>query len=153
MSIAWMDPLARLDARGFDRVLRFLLSTIYALGLLVILLAAWKWQSLLLYIPVVCLGALAVVHLRDELYRLCAVLAGFVFVAGYEAGFQAVEAVYGLVYLSYLGHWFISRFFFYRDWITQTWVDRALLLFLVFVTASFGLTFLFEGDLAGEIRS
>jgi O-antigen ligase len=107
----------------------------------------WAAYDYLFLIPAALLGGLALAFLaRDELYLLCAILGAFAVVSGYEAGFQLEEALYGVLYLSYLAYWFASRFFFYRDHILRSPIDVALFLFLLYVTASFGLTFVLGGD-------
>lgn len=132
--------------------LRLVLGFGLGLALLIILFLAWNAYLYLLAFPVLLLAGLGFRWLsRDALYLLCAVIGGFVFVAGYEAGIQVSEVLYGLVYLSYLAYWFISRLFFYRDRLFPYRADRALFGFLLFATASFGLTLLFQGDLKAMI--
>lgn len=119
-----------------------------AFGLLLILLGAWLSTLLLVALAAMLAAALIFgILARNEVLLLCAVLAGFVVSANYEAGFQLHEVFYGLLYLGYLSYWFISRFFFYRDHVLRTPVDWALFLFLVYVTLSLGLTPLLGGDL------
>ena len=119
-----------------------------AFGLLLIVLGAWLSTLLLAVLAAAFLAALVFGAVaRNEIFLLCAVLAGFVVSANYEAGFQIQEVFYGLLYFGYLTYWFLSRFFFYRDPVLRTPIDWALFLFLVYVTLSLGLTPLLGGDM------
>ena len=119
-----------------------------AFGLLLIVLGAWLSTLLLAVLAAAFLAALVFGAVaRNEIFLLCAVLAGFVVSANYEAGFQVQEVFYGLLYFGYLTYWFLSRFFFYRDPVLKTPIDWALFLFLVYVTLSLGLTPLLGGDM------
>ncbi|MDX1428865.1 MAG: hypothetical protein R3282_01205, partial [Rhodothermales bacterium] len=120
-------------------------------GLVVALLALtgviWGAPEHLKFVPILLLAMLAVpILLRDELLVLCAILLAFAIVSGYEAGFQIEEALFGLAYLGYLGYWFASRTLVFRRPFVCTKFDLAVLLFLVYVTASTGLTFVFGGN-------
>lgn len=140
-----------LDALTPERLFawtRPLLYAALAFGLLLIVLGTWLSTLLLAALTAAFLAALVFGALaRNEVFLLCAVLAGFVVSANYEAGFQIQEIFYGLLYFGYLTYWFISRFFFYRDRVLKTPIDWALFLFLVYVTLSLGLTPLLGGDM------
>ncbi len=144
-------PLAEWTPDRFMSWGQGLLGSLFAGSLLLLLALIWAYDYLIFF-AIALAGALFLALVaRDDLYLLCAILLGFAPVAGYEAGFQIEEALYGILYLSYLGYWFISRFAFYRDRVLQTKADAALFLFLVYVTASFGLTILFRGSLSAMI--
>lgn len=105
------------------------------------------------YIPVLpaaLLGLTAVVVLfRYPLVNLCVVLAGFSLILDYEAGIQVTEALYGLYCLTFLAHWFVTRLFLYREPVLRRPEAKALFFFLIGVTLTFGLTFVFGGKLRG----
>ena len=97
---------------------------------LLIMLGAWLSTLLLAVLAAAFLAALVFGAVaRNEIFLLCAVLAGFVVSANYEAGFQIQEVFYGLLYFGYLTYWFLSRFFFYRDPVLKTPIDWALFFF------------------------
>ena len=140
-----------LDALTPERLFAWTRPMLYAglaFGLLLVVLGAWLSPLLLAVLAIVCLGGLAFGFLaRNEMALLCAILAGFVVSANYEAGFQIQEIFYGLLYFGYLTYWFISRFLFYQDRVLKTPIDWALFLFLVYVTLSLGLTPLLGGNI------
>ncbi len=140
-----------LDALTPERLFAWTRPLLYAgltFGLLLILLGAWLSTLLLVALAGASLAALVFgVLARNEIALLCAVLAGFVVSANYEAGFQIQEILYGLLYFGYLTHWFTSRLFFYRDHVLKTPIDWALFLFLIYVTLSLGLTPLLGGNI------
>ena len=140
-----------LDVLTPERLFAWTRPVFYAglgLGLLLIVLGTWLSILLLTALAAACLAALVFgVLARNEIALLCAILAGFVVSANYEAGFQIQEILYGLLYLGYLTYWFISRFLFYRDRILRTPIDWAIFLFLVYVTLSLGLTPLLGGNI------
>lgn len=131
-----------LGARG-----RFALWSGLAFGLLLVLYLTWSAPDLVAFLPVVLLGLVWLWWLGKNTTRfLYFTLAAFVLVARYKEGFQVEEIFYGLLYLGFLGYWFTSRFFFYRDPVLQTTTDWSLWLFLIYVTLSFPFTFLHGGD-------
>lgn len=126
---------------------------ILLVGALLLGMAAMLWlasQSALLIpvVPALVLVAVAGWYLfQFPLLNLCVVLGAFVLISSHEAGFQLTEIVYGLYYMGYLAHWYLSRFFFYEDRVLQTPEDRVMLFFLIGITLSFPLTVLFGGGL------
>ncbi|MEX0601130.1 MAG: hypothetical protein WD205_10825, partial [Rhodothermales bacterium] len=134
-----------------ERVLAWSRPVLYGvlgLGVVAILASAYLSTIVLAGLGAVLLaGLLFGTVARDELAVLCAILAGFIAAAQYEAGFQLEEIVYGAVYLLYLSYWFITRLFIYRDQILRTKIDWALFLFLAYTTLSLALTPLLGGDM------
>jgi len=130
------------------RIGRVTLRGFLALGLSITLFLAWKSPTLLPYLPIVLLGGVLSWHLfRHPLLNLCVVLAGFVVIADFEEGIQFSEILYGLYYVGFLSHWFISRIFLFGDKIFERREDRILVLFLVLTLLSLLITLLFGGSL------
>lgn len=141
--------LQTLQPASFWKGTKWLPITALAFGVAVILLSSAFSQVVLMAFIALLLAALVFGFLaRSEVAMLCGILAGFVVIVRYAEGFQLEEIVYGLAYLGYLGYWFISRTFFYRDTYLRTAVDWALLLFLIYVTLSILLTPLLGGSMA-----
>ena len=63
-------------------------------------------------------------------------------------GFTIEEVLYGLFAFGYLGWWFLSRLFLYRDPVVRTPVDWSLFLFLIWVTLSLATAKLYGGDMS-----
>ena len=85
---------------------------------------------------------------RFPLGQLCGVMVLFGVTARLKEGLQVEEVVYAVYYLSYLGSWFATRLWVYRERVFDTPLDIALGLFLAYMTASLGLTVLFGGSLS-----
>jgi O-antigen ligase len=115
-------------------------------ALILVLLFSWVQPTWLLGIPAVLIGGLCVAYLiHRPVLHLVFILVGFVLIAGQETGLQISEILYGVYYLTYLGGWFIAHFFIYEDEVLWSTTDKALFLFLLYATASVGLTLLFGG--------
>ena len=137
-----------LDPTSFWRMTRWGPLAILCFGLILILVASAISLIAQLVIAGLLIGAVALGFLvRSEIALLTVILAGFVVIVRYAEGFQPEEVVYGLVYLSYLGYWFVSRTLFYRDSYLRTPVDFAIFLFLIYVTGSIVLTPILGGDM------
>ncbi|MEX2399802.1 MAG: O-antigen ligase family protein [Rhodothermales bacterium] len=140
--------LRRLEPEQLWKRSHIVLAGVLGLGIAVVLAGAVLSVTAQLIIAALLVGIFAVtVIARNEVALLCTVVLGFVALVRYEEGFQVEEVLYGLVYLSYLGYWYVSRLFVYRDNILKTKTDWALLLFLVYITLSLVLTPLQDGDL------
>lgn len=94
---------------------------------------------------VVLAAAVPVLLARVPLGSLCGVVVLFGLTARNEDGLQVEEVVFAAAYLSFLLHWFITRLFVYREPVFRGFVDVAIGAFLVYMTASLGLTVLFGG--------
>ncbi len=115
--------------------------------LLTLLIARFFDPFATLTIPILFLGGLVFLYLfKRPLINLAVVLSLFVLISGYEEGIQLIEVVYGLYYLSFLGHWFITRMMIFKDSFLTTPEDKVFLVFLAIVTLYIPLTFLFHGD-------
>ncbi len=147
MSLSSPTPSA-LTPASLLRWGRVVLGGGFGASLVLVLYLAWAAPEVLPFVPVALFGAVAVWYLfRHPLLNLCAVLGGFVLVAGYSEGFQVQEVLYGLYYFAFLGHWFFTRLYLRRERLFVTGTDRAVLLFLLWAMASLGLTVLFGGSL------
>ncbi|MGA1498584.1 MAG: hypothetical protein ACO38Y_12370, partial [Steroidobacteraceae bacterium] len=71
-------------------------------------------------------------------------MSSFVLIVGFSAGLGAGEALYGLYYLSFLAHWFFTRAILDGQTICRRREERVLLLFLILVTATIPVSFLFD---------
>lgn len=118
------------------------------MGLLIVVFAVWKSVTLLLLFLGLVVAVVGAWYLfQRPVLNLCTLILGFTLIAGFEDGTQPTEVLYGLYYLAFLGHWFLTRIFLYREPIFESRESRVLALFIVLATASVGLTLLFGGDL------
>lgn len=109
-------------------------------GLSLIFVLIFQAPAYLPIVPLSLAGILALTFAAKRGYSiLYIILSGFVLIVGFKEGFQLEEFVYAVLYLSYLGYWFISRLFFYRDPVLQGSVEASLFLFLCYMTLSIGL--------------
>ena len=100
-----------------------------------------------LVIPSFFLGGIVFLYLlKHPLLNLSIVLGLFVLVSDYEEGIQFIEVLYGLYYLSFLAHWFITRIFVYKYPILSQPEDKAFFILLAIITIYIPLTFLFQGS-------
>ncbi|NNE70895.1 MAG: hypothetical protein HKN29_11115 [Rhodothermales bacterium] len=139
------DPL---DPEVFGRLGVLALRVALGFGLLIIGFGVWKSLTLL----ALFLGFLVALVAGWWLFQrpvlnLCTLILGFTLIAGFEDGTQPTEVLYGLYYMAFLGHWYLTRVFLYRERIFETRESRVLIAFLILATASVGLTILFGGDL------
>lgn len=124
------------------------LAAAFAVSLLLVTYLVWNAAELLLYVPVLLLGGVCAWYLfRHPLLNLAVVLGGFALISDFDEGIQAVEVVYGLYYVAFLGHWFGTRLFLYRERLFERAEDRILAFFLAWVVASVGMTILNDGSL------
>ena len=125
----------------------FVLHAGLGFALLVVLLVAWSFGLMVLAIPTLALASIGLVRLfRYPLANLAVVLGLFVLVADLEEGIQFTEVLYGLYYFSFLGHWFITRIFVFKQNILADPEDKAILLLILGISLSIPLTFLFGGE-------
>jgi hypothetical protein len=142
---AFRDPL---QPDVFRALGLLVLQLALGMGLLIVMFAVWKSVTLLLLFLGFIVAAVGAWWLfQHPVLNLCTLILGFTLIAGFEDGTQPTEVLYGLYYLAFLGHWFLSRIFLYREPIFDTRESRVLALFLVLATASVALTLLFGGDL------
>lgn len=118
-------------------------------SVLAVVYLTWRAPHLLVLIPLAIVAAVSIVHLfRYPLLNLAVVLAGFVLIVNYSDGITGAEVLYGVYCLFFLGHWFLTRLFLYRDEILAHPEDKALLIFLIAATLTFPLTVLFGGHIS-----
>lgn len=144
-----MTPALVADAAGplFRWAERGLWLALGALTGLVLVLAALApdWLPLL---PLALVGATAfVLVLRDPFVGFCATMGLFAVVSRFKAGFQVEEIVFAALYMSFLALWFARRIWVERAPLVRHAGDAVLVGFLVLVTASFGLAFVFGNAL------
>ena len=117
---------------------------------LIILYGAWTFAEGIIYLPIVLLGIVAFAFLfSNPRLNLIVVLLGFVSLTDYNSGFQVVEVLYGLYFITFLGHWFISRIFITKEPFVRTLTDRAVLLLLIAVTCYIPVAVVFNGNIYG----
>lgn len=137
----------------FDRWSRLLIGALVGGALALLLLLGWTAPGAVVYVPPVLLGAAGMIALfRRPLWNLAGVLAGFVFIASFSEGFQITEAIYGVYYVLFLGHWFARRLLWDSAPLIRTSEDRALLFFLLWAPATLACTVLFGGQMVAAIR-
>lgn len=119
-----------------------------AVGLAAVLVATWSLPEAL---PAIALAPVLVMGwwqlTRRPLAYLGSVMVLFILVSRTEAGIQPEEVVFGVYYVTYLVHWYVTRFFVYRERVLLTPLDKAVFVFLAWVLVSPVLTVLFGGDL------
>lgn len=118
----------------------------FGLGLLIVLFVVWQVDWAIPFIPVLLLGAWGMYWLfQRPLLNLACVLVSFVLIADFEEGIQITEVFYGLYYLTFLGVWFFKQMFIDPKPVFKLWEEKALWLFLILVSLSLPLTYLFGG--------
>lgn len=148
-----MPPDAALGASpSFARVNR--IGAVVLVGGLVVALGLAIWLPILsVTFGVAFLGALVaipVVYVLGRAHPLAPLVGLGIFyglVLRNKEGLQLEELAFAGYYFSYLVSWFGSRIFIYRESVVRTPVDLVLASFLIYVTASIGLTIVFNGDL------
>ena len=132
-----------------DAVRRFgITSILVGSGLLLALLLLLVWRdaaALPIFLAVVVAVPAFVLLFRRPFLNLCLLLSLSVVVSGHEEGFQVTEIIFGIYYMAYLGHWFATRLFIYRERLLVRAEDKAILFFLILATLWIPLTFLFGG--------
>ncbi len=122
------------------------LWTAFGFGILLIAISAWKADWVLPFVPIVLIGGAAALALfRRPLVNLAVVMCGFVLIVGFEAGVQPSEILYGLYYMGFLAHWFVTRSLLQRQQLCTRPEERVLLIFLVLITLSIPVSVLFNG--------
>lgn len=143
-----------LDPIRVDRLGRLIIVAVFSILLLLLLLSAYLWPERLVFFPIALLASFVLTWLfRHPEVNLYIVLASFVTVIGQEEGLQVSEIFYGIYYLAFLATWFIDRLVVRRIPICHSWGDRALFVFLILITLSLPLTFLFDGSFQGYISN
>lgn len=123
---------------------RFVLASGLAFGLLIVVFLTWKAPGVLPYFLLMLLGGAGLWYLfRHPLLNLIVALAGFVLIVAHTEGINVLEVLYGLYYLGFLAHWFVTRVFLYREHVFQEPEEKALLIFLIGVTLMLPLSFLY----------
>lgn len=141
-----------ISAPAFWRWGRLLLGAAFGFSLVLVLLLAWfAPEGLIVVSALVVGGAMTVFLFRRPLLNLGVVLAGMVLMVGHEAGFQLTEVLYGLYLVAFLGHWFVTRRLLFGERLWRTPEDGALLLFFGLVALSPVLTVLHGGRFTGVI--
>lgn len=138
----------RVSPEAFWQWGRLMLWGGLAFALLILAFLAWALPEALPFVPLVLIaGAGAWWLFQRPFLNLCVVLAGMSVILRYEAGIQVTEILFGLYYLAFLAHWFVTRLVVYREPILRRPEDKALLLFLIGMTLSVVLTILYDGVL------
>ena len=113
---------------------------------MVVLFTTWKIDWALPFIPVLLVAAVVGWWLfQHPMLNLAVVLTSFVLIADFEEGIQLTEVFYGLYYMTFLGTWFFKRLFLDSEPVFKHSEEKALWVFLILVTCSLPLTYLFGG--------
>ncbi|MEL6706063.1 MAG: O-antigen ligase family protein [Bacteroidota bacterium] len=119
--------------RGAERAL----AGVFGLGLLGVAVLGALEPSLVWIPPLLLIGAAGLLFLWGKpVYHLAAVLFGFLAVFDYAEGIQIHELAFGVYYLAYLAAWFLYHTFVRRASYVQSFVDVAVLGYLIVATAS-----------------
>ncbi len=147
MEIPHANISAELNAKVWRRGHR-LLQVSLGFALVLTLLVLGFMPDLFLVVPALLIGGLAGWWLfQRPLLNLCVVLGVYPFIADFDPGLDLTEILYGLYYLTYLGHWFASRLLLHREPLLTTPTDRLLIFFGLWVTCAMGVALIFRGDL------
>lgn len=139
----------RLSANTFSRLGFIGIQSIFSICVVLILYVTWFIPGVSFVLPVVFLGLSCVwILFRHPLLNLGTVLAAFVLIVDFEDGIQVTEVFYGMYYLGFLVHWFVTRIFFTRQKVFVQREDKILFLFLILMTLSLSITLLFGGKLS-----
>lgn len=149
MSDSAHPPLYSPQILRFWRFGSALLWAGLAFGILFILYLAWNYQEyvgVFVVLPVALAGGLFIIK-RPELFLYLA-LAGFVIITDHQAGIQPLEALYGLLFIGFLGYWYFVQFFLKEEGIIKSSTDKALVLFLLYVALSTSWAILFGAKMS-----
>lgn len=131
---------------------RFVLVSALSFGLLITVYLTALAPDLIPFLPIALVGGIGLWTLfHFPLVNLAVVMASFVLIADFEEGIQASEVLYGLYYLGFLGHWFLTRLVLGGANVMKRREDQLLLVFLVLMTLSAPLTLLFGGSMKGVL--
>ncbi len=115
-------------------------------GILVLLLFIWSYSSYLIVLPAaILLGISGCILLHHPLRALALTLLGFFLILKKDIDIALLEIVFHAYLVGYLGYWFISRAFFYKDTILKDAADWLFFFYLVYTTSTLYLTFVFKG--------
>lgn len=113
---------------------------------LILLFLTWAAPDALPFIPVILIGGACAIYLfHHPLLNLAAVMVGFVAVVGFKAGLQVTEMLYGVYFLAFLGHWFLTRSILNGEVLCRRTEERVLLIFICMLLATIPLSFLRDG--------
>ncbi len=146
-----MDQSAHLQfsPATFDRAGSGVIQGLFTFGLFLLLYIVWLLPDVIVYVPFLLVGLVgAYVVFHYPLLNLSVVLSLFVLIVDFEEGIQIREVFYGLYYLSFLTHWFVTRLFIRRQVVFQRFEDKILIVFLFLITISLFVTLLFDGTLS-----
>lgn len=128
------------------------LRSAFGLTIVLCLLIAWKKPEIAPFLPVLPLVSVAGWSLfRRPLANLAVVMSLFVLIANFEEGIQITEVLYGLYFIGFLGHWFITRLVLGGGRVFDRLEDTLLFAFLVLITCTIPLTIAFNGSLGGVV--
>ncbi len=120
----------------------------FCFGLMILALATWSYTPYAFVLPAAILVGIAIgVLLRDPLRALGLTMAGFFFILRKDTDLALLEVAFHAYLLGYLGHWFISRVFFYKDTIFKDLADWLFFFYLLYTTSTLYLTLVFNGRL------
>jgi O-antigen ligase len=137
----------RLGPTLFRRLGLFAIYGAFAFALLVTTLVVWKMPAYTPILPTAFLGGIVAWHVfQRPLLNLAVVMGLFVLIIGYDDGTQLTEVFFGLYYLTYLGHWFITRIFLMDGHVFVRREERTLIIFLVLMTLTPILAILMQGS-------
>ena len=122
------------------------LQALLAFGLAVLALFIWSYSHYLFILPAgILLGITACILLHHPLRALSLTLLGFLLILKKDLDVAILEIVFHAYLVGYLGYWFVSRVFFYKDNIFKDAADWFFFFYLVYTTATLYLTFVFKG--------
>lgn len=134
---------------------RLVLAAGLVSGIAFILLLVALAPELVPYLPALPLGCVAAWFLfRRPALNLAVLLAVFPLVADFEEGLDVQEILFGLYYLSFLGHWYFKNVLLEQRRLLNSITDRLAVFILLWVALYVPLSFAFGGDpiaIRGEV--
>lgn len=119
--------------------------------------AATAWVAVaseehLVFVPLAIIGMFAVwVLFRHPTLNLAVLVGSVVVTLNFEAGFQPLEVLYGLYFIAFMCYWFVTRLADRGLGVFESKTDVLLALFLLYVTASFALTIIYDGEIRSAV--
>jgi O-antigen ligase len=136
----------RLSPVVFRRLGLFAICGAFAFALLVTTLVVWRMPTYAPILPALFLAGIGAWYVfQKPLLNLAVVFGLLVLILGHDDGTQLTEVVFGLYYLAYLGHWFVTRVFLMDEPVFIRREERVLIVFLVLMTLTPLLTILLQG--------
>ncbi|TDI73593.1 MAG: hypothetical protein E2O84_07000 [Bacteroidetes bacterium] len=138
----------KLSGTQFRRVGLIAIQAAFIVGCLVTLFVVSNLPKYVPLLPLFFLGCLGGWYVfQRPLLNIAMLMGSVVLILDHEDGIQIEEVFFGLYYLAFLGHWFVTRIFLMDKPVFIRREERVLIVFLVLMTFTPLLTLLMQGHM------